>query len=826
MEKAATSIRTKIIGVVIGSVISVVVILVTIYVSEKHREMREIEARLIEDSLKSAAGLAYAVAPHLIENDYAFMDGLASQYARRSYRSYVMIVDNHNKILAHSSEAELGNSFEVPDTYKAEDIGGGLFQKYLHDGKMFYDVSYPIKAGDLVLGTVRIGLDTDWIKKEKDDMSKTILEFIGVAFAISIVSILGASGMTGKITGPLLHLARSAKEVGKGDFTQKVDVESGDEVGVLAESFNIMLEDLKRSRAKLVEKDYVDSIMAAMEDSLIVLSRAGLIATVNNFTLDLLGYKRGELVNQPVEIIVEEWLFGADEADDSTVAGMSTKNVEGTFRTKAGRKIPMLFSVSSLGGMFHEGLLLLGKDITERKKADEALRESERRYHALFDQSPDGILLINSEGKIVEFNESVHRRLGYSREEFSRLCVSDLDSFETAEDVKSRISKIMQDGKADFYIKHRTKQGEIRDVHVIAQVITLSGSPFSLAIWHDVTEIKNMRDRLEEKTAEQNAILENALVGIAFLKERRFIWINSRMEQMFGFQLNEVSGLTTEIFYPSREAYEEVGKEAYPLLAGGGIYTTERSMRRKDGSIFWCYLSGKAIDPAVLGKGSIWIMQDISERKRADEQIRLSLREKEVLLKEIHHRVKNNLQVVSSMLRLQADYVQDRKSRVLFEDSRRRVETMSIIHEKLYRSNDLARIDFKEYVSDLAANLALVSAGGADRVEVEIDVEGMMLDINSSIPCGLIINELVSNAFKHAFADGRKGKVIIGMRRVDKNRVVLLVSDDGAGFPEGLDFKNTSSLGLQLVNSLVTQLGGAITLDRGRGTCFRIEFEA
>ena len=169
------------------------------------------------------------------------------------------------------------------------------------------------------------------------------------------------------------------------------------------------------------------------------------------------------------------------------------------------------------------------RDITERKKAEEALRESEQRYRALFDQSPDGILLIDTKGRMIEFNEMAHRQLGYSREEFARLSLSEIDPNENPEEIQTQIRKIMQEGKADFYVKHRTKQGELRDVHVIIQSMMLSGSSVLHGIWHDITEIKNIRDRLEEKTAEQNAILENALVGIAFLKDRKLIWINSKM---------------------------------------------------------------------------------------------------------------------------------------------------------------------------------------------------------------------------------------------------------------------------------------------------------
>lgn len=264
------------------------------------------------------------------------------------------------------------------------------------------------------------------------------------------------------------------------------------------------------------------------------------------------------------------------------------------------------------------------QDITERKRAEEALLDSEKRYRVLFDQSPDGIVIVNMEGKIIEFNEAAHLDLGYTKEEFSQLSVTDLDPYEGPEEVQSRLRKIMREGKVNFYVKHRTKQGELRDVHVIIQPIMFSGSSAFHGIWHDITEIKKIRDALEDKTAEQNAILENSLVGIAFLKNRRFIWINSKMEETFGYSKDELIGQTTEIFFPSREIYEQFGKEAYPLIAAGETYFLERPMKRKNGSVFWCSISGKAIAPDSLEKGSIWILQDISERKEAEEKIRQS----------------------------------------------------------------------------------------------------------------------------------------------------------------------------------------------------------
>jgi two-component system response regulator len=218
-------------------------------------------------------------------------------------------------------------------------------------------------------------------------------------------------------------------------------------------------------------------------------------------------------------------------------------------------------------------------------------------------------------------------------------------------------------------------------------------------------------------------------------------------------------------------------------------------------------------------------VQDITGSKRAEEKIRASLAEKEILLKEIHHRVKNNLQVVASMLSLQSRYLEDQKSREMFDDSRRRIEAMSLIHEKLYRSKDLAQIDFRQYVSDLVRNVTALNGGGPAGAVVRMEIGEVRLDVNKGIPCGLIINELVSNSIRHAFPNGRKGEIAVKMQRNRGGKVLLVVSDNGIGFPGDLDFRATKSLGMQLVVSLVGQLDGEIELDRREGTVFTITFQ-
>jgi two-component sensor histidine kinase len=216
--------------------------------------------------------------------------------------------------------------------------------------------------------------------------------------------------------------------------------------------------------------------------------------------------------------------------------------------------------------------------------------------------------------------------------------------------------------------------------------------------------------------------------------------------------------------------------------------------------------------------------EDITERKRAEDQIKASLEEKEVLLREIHHRVKNNLQIISSLLNLQSRYIKDKQVLHVFQESQDRIKSMVLIHKKLYQSKDLARIDFAEYVRSLIADLFRSYKADYDLITLKTNIDDVFLGIDTAIPCGLIINELVSNSLKYAFPEGGQGEIRIDLHSEKEGKFTLIVSDSGVGFPEDLDFRNTESLGLQLACTLVDQLQGTIGLDRTGGTKFKIAF--
>jgi two-component sensor histidine kinase len=217
-------------------------------------------------------------------------------------------------------------------------------------------------------------------------------------------------------------------------------------------------------------------------------------------------------------------------------------------------------------------------------------------------------------------------------------------------------------------------------------------------------------------------------------------------------------------------------------------------------------------------------IRDCSERVRLEQTIRASLEEKEVLLKEVHHRVKNNLQVISSLLHLQSQHTQDSASVQMFRESQDRVRSMALVHERLYRSKDLSQVDFTDYIQSLATHLFSSHQTDSDCITLAVDVHGIKLSIEAAVPCGLLLNELISNCLKHAFRGRDRGRIQIDLRPIYGREILLSVSDDGIGLPRGIDPRSGESFGMQLIADLVDQLHGRVEVDREVGTTVRIVF--
>ena len=270
---------------------------------------------------------------------------------------------------------------------------------------------------------------------------------------------------------------------------------------------------------------------------------------------------------------------------------------------------------------------------------------------------------------------------------------------------------------------------------------------------------------------------------------------------------------------------DSLEKQLQKSVKSGIGFEIDLRIKTKSGKWLDVSTRGKEIEKDSTGNPTriVGTLRDRTERVNTEKKIKESLEEKEMLLKEIHHRVKNNLMIISSLLNLQSSYIKDKASQDVFKESQNRAQSMALIHEKLYQSTDLKSIDFGEYISTLATKLFHTYNADPRLIKLKINAENILLDINTAIPLGLIVNELITNSLKYAFPDGKPGKINVDFHPKD-HHYEFIVKDNGIGFPEDIDFKKTDSLGLLIVNSLTDQIDGEITLDKNNGTEFKIKF--
>lgn len=447
------------------------------------------------------------------------------------------------------------------------------------------------------------------------------------------------------------------------------------------------------------------------------------------------------------------------------------------------------------------------------------------------DKAPEAIFWLDADGNIVYVNDNTCQMLGYSRDELLSMTVFDIDVRYTREIWPQRWKHLREKGSLTVESNQRTKEGHVFPVEIKVNIVEFEGKEYNCAFVRNITErnqaeaaLKESENRFRMEKAYLDQLFENAQEAIVISDvEHRILRINEEFTRLFGYSKEEARDrMIDDLIAP-----DDRRKEAFTYTSelGKGIKISFEAPRRcKNGDLKYVSAIGSPIkvDDTIVAHYSIY--RDISARKEAEAKLKASLKEKEVLLSEIHHRVKNNLQIVSSLLRLQSSNISDEHLLGMFKESQNRINSMALIHESLYQSEDIAKINFSDYIQRLTNNLSAVYSKDLDSVRVLTKVKDVYLDINKAIPCGLIINELVTNAMKHAFPNGKIGEILVQMEKDDHLRHALTIRDNGKGIPKNFNFHTTTTLGMMLVNELTLQLNGTIELKREQGTEFIIRF--
>ncbi|HOP41058.1 MAG TPA: PAS domain S-box protein, partial [Geobacteraceae bacterium] len=470
--------------------------------------------------------------------------------------------------------------------------------------------------------------------------------------------------------------------------------------------------------------------------------------------------------------------------------------------------------------------------IVERKRAEEALRVSEQNYRDIVEHAPFGICHTIREGKMLKANPALARILKYDSvgellETVNQSSIQDVLFTEPFQRNPLLDFICAGDGWHIFENRYRCKDGSIITCNVHTRRIfdMEAGGVEYESFLENVNDRVKAENALRESEEKFRVLAETAPAAIVVYQGEYFVYVNQSAVRLFGYSEPELLNMRFwEWVHPEQR---ELVKNRGLARQRGESFPAQYEQKFVDnaGKEGWVMVSTGTI--VYQGKpAGIATLVDITETKRAEERVQAALAEKEVLLKEVHHRVKNNLQIISSLLDLQSDYIHEGESRRYITESQDRIRSMALVHEQLYKSDDLSLIDFARYVNDLVTHLGNSLLGNRGSVATEVDVRNVELGIDEAIPCGLIINELVSNALEHAFSDGGTGIIRICGTMDEEGNVRLSVSDNGKGFPPGFDFSASESLGLQIVSLLAHQLFGTIEIQGDAGVSATLLFKS
>ncbi|WP_265788341.1 PAS domain S-box protein [Fodinibius salicampi] len=463
------------------------------------------------------------------------------------------------------------------------------------------------------------------------------------------------------------------------------------------------------------------------------------------------------------------------------------------------------------------------RDISERKDFEKKLREEKEFIDKSIQSLPELFYLIDEDLNIVKWN-NIDRELGYSDEEVEQMHPLE---FYHKEDREFAISKLIEasiTGSAEAEMQMLAKSGELIPYYVKAKSFSRGDKDYIVGFCMNLSAIKEAQYELEQQRQLLDAVI-NQTKSLVYVKDkdRKYQLVNESYLRIFDLSREEVIGKTSEevhgqTFAEKVEPYDSIVFETDEMVELQEELPINKYETRVYHTIKYPLKEIYGFENCLCG-----ISTDVTDRIKYEQQLKVSLSEKETLLQEIHHRVKNNLAVVSGMMELQTLSTENKEVKRLLSASKNRIKTMALIHEKLYQSQSLSQIEFGSYVKDLLDNVRQVSVNSED-IELNLEFDSFNLNVNQAVPCALMINEVVSNAFEHAFSDKKNGCISVSLEEQD-NTILIRIKDNGSGLPDDFSEKKNNSMGFAIIDTLITQLEADKEMKNDDGFSFAISFE-
>lgn len=570
---------------------------------------------------------------------------------------------------------------------------------------------------------------------------------------------------------------------------------------------------------KLVEKRLLEykHFFNNSADFACIANTNGYFETVNQNFEKVLGYSEKELLeNQFFSFVHPDDVDSTLREVEKLKTGTLTPSFVNRYRKKDGSYL--WFSWNTTPNTDTGKLYAIARDITYQKIAEEKIKKSEEKYRSVVENAVDMIITFDCDNIIQFIN---HTRPGITVEQVIGTSIYNFIPPEHLEQAKEKIKKVFEGKPQSYELRAQHSDGTSAWYASNLGPIFLGDKVTGVTlIIRDISERKKAEEKIQKSEEKYRSVVENAADMIITFDSNYTIQFINHLRP--GSPTDQVIGKS--IFNLIPHEYQERAKQKIKKVFEDKLpQSYELPGQHLDGSSAWYSTN---LGPVFSGdevSGITLIIRDITDSKKAEEKIQQSLKEKEILLQEVHHRVKNNLQIILSILNLQHAHIADKKTLDLVRDIRSRIKAMSFIHELLYQTDDFSSINFSEYITNITSNL-IYSYTQNQTINLKLDVGTIFLDLDSAIPCGLIINEIVTNALKYAFTEQENGEINVSLTQ--KNEFIqLTIADNGKGLPDNIDYKNTDSLGMQLVVTLVQQLGGEIVLDNSNGAKYTITFK-